>query len=375
MPTVNDHIIEVLNATGVKFEIIGTFISELLEQVVLIPSGNKESALHSFFDKFFAGANLLDSFDHKLVIINDEVFNTEVLVALHTWFSKKCCNIKNIVYIPLSSVGVADWYQQYLKLFGYGNRGFKVVEAPMLFKNGPGYFQDTKHITAPTKQYNYYYTSYGGTYNSLPRDLLIASLLTVDCPSGVDYLANFTTDSSLLENYFESTTSFCDRDRVDKLLLATKRQFNDFGPRGDEHIDFNGFQYSLDNQAFAQVVRETTDDDQWGSFTEKTVRAFLHRQAVVPISGYASKDTLENLGFKFVDIINYNQYQYESNYGDRCRALCNVLQDLADNYSLTQLNDYYIANRDIFDYNFNYIQSGDFLKHIKKQVAMEFTND
>lgn len=370
----NKKITDLLDRTGVDYKVIASFVVEMINLVKRLPSGNKENAFHEFFDEFFSSVDMSESFDRKLVIINDEVFTTEMLVSLHNWVSKKCCNIQNIVYIPLSSVGVNAWYQQYLEIFGYGSRGFTIIEAPVLFSNGEDYFQNTNHIDISTKDYKYYYSCYGGTYNTLSRDFLIASLMTVPCPAAIDYLANFTPDRTAIENYFESATSFCDRAFVDQLLKNVDINFDHYGDRGSEKIDFSGFQYATDKHAFAQVVRETNDTDYWGSFTEKTVRAFLHRQAVIPISGYAAKDALVNIGFKFPDIIDYDEFQYESNYGDRCRSLCKALKKLSDNYSLKDLEEYYIANLDLFNYNFEYIQSGEFVKYIKQQLSVKFGN-
>jgi len=352
-------------------QIIGIINTELLTVISTVdPAEHKEKYIHLFLDEFLNKVDLTKSFNSKLILIYDEVLPTEILLAIHFWFHKKCCNLKNIILITTHTMGVEKWYQQYLRLFGYN--GIRVIEAPLISTTY------TKHkltfspiISKFNKDLKFYFSYYGGSYGSLERDFLATIFLDINL-GYVDYMAGFTSNINQFNNYSEQQSNFLDRNFVDQIIqvrkntnfkITTQEFAEPFGKK-------DGFQFNLDCQSACHIIRETMNDTPYSIVTEKTIRSFLHKQIPIPL-GLEAIDNLEAVGFKFDhNIIDYS-YQFESNFYKRMKLVCKQIENLSNNYTLKDLENYFSAHEDLLCYNYNYIASGKLISNIKEKIIRE----
>jgi hypothetical protein len=121
-------------------------------------------------------------------------------------------------------------------------------------------------------------------------------------------------------------------------------------PQHNESIDYAGYHWQIDRHCFAALVRETNMNQPFACQTEKTMRGFLHHQAVVPIT-YNGVADLESFGFWFPhDIIDYD-YQHESDYLRRLDGAMAAVRDLADRLDMDDLQEYFVDNFSSFRHN------------------------
>jgi len=180
--------------------------------------------------------------------------------------------------------------------------------------------------------------------------------------SVIDYLGKFCTKQELLD-YVEWKSYYSNQNEIDAIdnlydqhiinqeyskpslpnLTIVKSKVN-------EAINWDGFQWAVDQKCFAAVVRETINDDVFPTVSEKTTRSFLHFCTVLP-TGYNAVKDLETLGFWFPhDLIDYS-YQSHASYIDRINGLCKNLEKLQTLLATGELQAYYDDNIEKYHHN------------------------
>jgi len=334
---------------------------------------NKEPFVHAWLDANIT-TDLTRSFDENLIFVYDETLPAELLMYIHTWFHRQCCDITNITFLTTHTRGLREWYQNYLGVAG--QRGFRIVEATWLSV----LFWDTSRldtITNPppqwhSKTFQNYFSFYGGTRSSLEQDLLAAMACTRRHLGRIEYMGQFKSNSDKFYGYAEQSTYF-KRDAAVKKLVDIKNNTElPIAPASQrfDAFDYDSVQWNIDKYSVCQLIRETCTDSQFSILTEKTLRAFLHFQIPLPLSGVGTVRHLEKLGFKFFELIDYS-YQDEPVYFDRIeQALCEI-DSLASRYTLSELESIMTAYKDTLWHNCNHILSGDVFRLIKEQTLQE----
>jgi hypothetical protein len=342
-----------------KCKLIFCFNAELIEVVANAPlSENKDQLVYKKLNQIFSNIDLKESFEKKLIIVYAEVIIPENLIQLHQWIARQCCNIENIVLVTTLHSGVEKWYNQYLEL--YGDQGMQIVDAPWIYIDQYYTIQNSipsldKNLI--NKNLKYYFSYWGGTYPSLERD--VVSVILSNLLNGyLSYIGCVSSDSEF-NNYLEQLTWFGNRELIDQLL--TKKQTTKFLGITNKNLinDYcKGFQFDHDKQSALCPVRETLNDIQYSTITEKTMKAFIHMQIPLPISGVGTVDELTKLGFQFCDIVNYNSFQHEKLFLKRVCLIKDEIIRIQQTYTLKQLEEYILDHKEVFYNNYNLIQQG-----------------
>ena len=360
-----------------KYEISGYLTVELLNVVTNAPAAeHKEVYIHRFLDEYFKDTDLTKSFYKKLLIVYEEALTVEILQCLHRWFIRRCCNIENINLVVIYQIGVEHWYQKYLDLSG--EPGFRIIEVPWAETQAT-----TNHqLCVPkldknliNKKIKYYFCCYGGTYPSLERDVIIAALSKLDC-SHNDYCGFGSTDFEF-DSYLEQLTYFRNRNLVDELIDKKNTiVFNQISDRYSTFKNyFSGHQWEVNKVTAIQVIRETINDSPFTTVTEKTIKAILNLQFLMPFSGVSAIDNLENLGFRFPrEIIDYS-YQYEKGFLNRLLCLIDQIESIQKKYTLKQMEEQLLDNSDMLYYNYELIQSGALMNQSTNKIITNLLND
>ena len=349
--------------------IMGDIVSELIP----CPK-NKEKFVHKFLDDRFKEFDLTLSFRQKVILIYREMISVETLLFIHSWFISRCCDINNIFLVIPHEIGIKDWYQNYLKLFGYN--GFNIIECPYLDDDPTVHRWDNidPNFKFPKKRLKYYFNFYGGTYSHPEREFLVTLLSTI--PNGyIDFIPKFDPSLKELDGYLEQITSFSDRKLCDQLLEHRKTLTFDI-QRPDNHQGYghHGFIWKIDNQSACHVIRETSNDLPYMMASEKTIKPFLHFQFPLPISGVNSIQYLEELGFQMPHTVIDYQYQTETIFYNRVQKLCAELIRLEKTYTLDEMEDKLNDNREILQYNYSYIASGNLFRKVKNNLIRELND-
>ena len=337
-----------------RHEYLGMITQHLLKAVSQAPRhAHKDTYVHHALDEFIGADRLAMSFQRPIVLLYNEVVHVDVFLAMHRYFQQRACDIRNVWIVTTATLGLTDWYNNWLDVMGERDHGMRILEAPWVSR----IFQDRfeKIRSAPTRQkFQWYYSMYGGSYRSDERDLLTAWFLDTDL-GFVDYLAGFTGDREHLANYFETVTHFCDQAQVEKLLSRLDHKFSPASTKKhNEGFEHDGFQFQHDIRSFGQVIRETFNAQPWATITEKTLRPFLHLQIPLPLSGPSAQTHLVQQGFEFLPEIDYG-YQNQGDLVDRCRGLEGMIRNLAQKYTLADLADMADQHRAIFQHNHDLI--------------------
>jgi hypothetical protein len=353
-----------------KYKKICSIKGELLDLVSSVPElEHKEKYIHKFLDDYIDSNSLLESFNRKIVFVYDETITTEIFISIHNWFLKKCCNIKNILFVSTHTLGLGEWYQKYLRLFG--QTGFVVVEVPLYTFYMPGVINSYENLNKPhiNKELKYYFDFYGGTYGSLNRDFLVSLFLTHQSIGHVDYLGGFTNNTGKFDGYLEQLTNFCDRNACDQLV--ENKKLLQFASRKNidkmqlvKNVAYNSNVHSV---SACQIIRETMDNQNFSILTEKTLKGFLNLQFIIPL-GFQSIRHLENLGLLFDhDLIDYS-YQEEPNFYKRAQLVSEQVGKLKQRYSLKDLEQLILDRKEILMHNYDYIVSGKLFEKIYHNV-------
>jgi hypothetical protein len=133
----------------------------------------------------------------------------------------------------------------------------------------------------------------------------------------------------------------------------------------------HGFIWDIDNQSPCHIIRETENTLPYTIVSEKSAKPFLHFQFPLPISGINAVQKFEELGFQMPhSIINY-EYQKDPIFYSRVQKLCRELIRIQNTYTLSDLEDQLNDHREILQYNYNYIASGNVFDKVKNNLIRE----
>ena len=213
-------LIELIDRSKLKYKLVAEFTHQFHDIQTRAANQNisKEPDIHSYLDYVLGNFDFSTSFYTKLVIISDETLDIEIITSLHTWLIKKCCDIRNIIFICMG-IGIKKWYSNYLNLYGYGSYGMQVIEMPPLLSDQWRWTDQTQFVES--KKHEKYFSVYGGSYPKIERDFLIANLLELKDYGLIDYLGGFTQPISILKDKFEGLTYFSNVALVEKLVKNT----------------------------------------------------------------------------------------------------------------------------------------------------------
>lgn len=348
------------------YELAGKIDNELKLALKDGPSfDGKKTRVFKALDRIFADYDWSKSFSKPVVIDHHEVITPELIVFIHEWLRTKCCNIENITLLITTSFGAQDWWDNWCLLFN--QKSFAIVEKWWMTTQ-PDHWFDWWYASeyppaeqiASEKKFSYYFNLYGGRYSSMDKMYIILKFLQLRDHGVIEYLGTADAKDHII-NYIETICYFQNQKEVDFLSGIYDLHFENSKLK-PQQLDFElpvpvecepmfgKHQYPLDNRCFASVIRETFNDLPYPIITEKTYRAFLHHQACVPV-GYRAVEQLEAKGFWFPhDVIDYN-YQYEKDFAKRVDAATESIKQLIQQFTLSQLEDYYHSNVDKFHSN------------------------
>jgi len=327
----------------------------------LYPVDHSVKHIYQEIQQSLGGHDWSQSYSKPQVIYSSQEITPWVVECLHSWLRTQSCNIKNIVLVVTSHIGFADWWQQLKKL--QGEKTFQVIEWLDINSYEFRYYYrclenlpTAEKVLQDRRDLKYFFSWYGG---HLELDKFYRSLRMMELADHgvVEVLADFNiTRQQVIDHveYIGYFTNIQELDMIgnlyDKYIDADKKTFvcknipSTVGAKShNEEINFAGYQYSIDRQCFATVVRETTDLWQYSTVTEKTLRGFIHHMAVIP-AGYKTVNNLEQFGFWFPhDIIDYG-YQWESDYLSRFTGMIESIKRTVSKFSMDDLNNYYQEN-------------------------------
>jgi hypothetical protein len=351
-----------------KCDLVGVIGGELLQVLTDAPKLNpKDLLIEHKLDEMFSGWDWSKSFDRAQILVYDEVLPSELLPMLHQWLRRKCADIENIQLILTHHAGAESWWQEWCEL--NHTQSFKIRELSFLSRpaatpdllsllSGKHGVRKDKSFFIKNKKINKIFSYYGGSYVSREREYLFLKFYKFRHQAIIDFLASIVASKDEILSYVENITYFKNQVEIDNVsaaydsfMCSKPDAYHDDLSRAkkNEDINFNAFQWQIDSQCFASVVRETINSDRYSCVTEKTIRAFLHHCVVIPL-GYRSVEELEKKGFWFPhDIIDFS-YQFESIFAYRINQLTNIL-DVLVKHPASELQEYYAQNIDRFEHN------------------------
>ena len=350
-------------------EYVGSINEELLTAVADAPVMEpKDLYVERVLENLFGHHDWAKSFSATQVLIYDEVLPSEILILIHKWLRRKCADIENIILVTTHHLGIRPWWQKWCQINHL--RSFQVKE--VLFTDSPGYKKGWfasvpsphsrdfyKHNKKISRLFSFYGNARSGV--DVPKERVYATLKMLEFAdyAEIDFIGRFPDKQHMID-YVENITYFKNQADIDYIsstydkyifsgllenrltFLGTKTQ--------NESMTFDGLQWEVDRHCWATVVRETIIDDVYPAVTEKTIRAFLHHMAVIPMA-FGAVSELEKLGFWFPhDVIDYS-YQHEPLFAVRTQKLIDSLKSVLQNYSYAQLEEYYNHQIDRFHHN------------------------
>lgn len=300
---------------------------------------------------------------------NQQEYGVTVLESLHYFLRQRGGNIENVTLISTDHLGINDWWKNYMD--AAGEKTYRIHEwLDLRCWDYDQYYtrldcvrKSAQQLTADRPKFNYVFSWYGGSYirsKQIEKPFFTIVMKDIDHLGVVDVIAKDVDPVALInhaeflsyysQDYVDLFKSLCSRfiDQNNNIIVGSAAKL--LKQNINETLDYQGTQYMIDRQCFATVVRETTDTAPFASLTEKTIRAFFHGMAVVPM-GYRAVHYLEQLGFWFPhDIFDYS-YQHEKDPLVRYRTMIDEIKKLSDTYTLAQLRDYYCHNASQFAAN------------------------
>ena len=352
-----------------SWEYVGSIKHELLTAVADAPMMEpKDLYVERELENLFGHHDWSRSFSSTQVLIYDEVLPSEILIIIHKWLRRKCADIENITLVITHHLGVESWWKQWCDV--NHQRSFQVKE--YLFTNSPGYkkgwfgrlpslhaqefYKDNKEIS---RLFSFY--GNGRASGNVPNERIYATLKMIKFSdvAEIDFIGQFP-DRQQIVDYVEHITYFKNQHDVDYIgstydgYVSSNELKNlltfDGKKTQNESMTFDGLQWEIDRHCWISVVRETIIDDVYPAVTEKTIRAFLHHMAVMPMAVNAVSE-LEKLGFWFPhDMIDYS-YQTEPLFARRIQAIVDSLENVSNTYTYSQLQEYYTQHIDGFHHN------------------------
>jgi hypothetical protein len=344
------------------YDIAGSISFQILDAITQSPAHlPKDPYIESALDQIFGNYDWSKSFTRLQVIVYDEVIPSEILPVLHKWLRRKTANISNIMLLITHHRGITRWWRQYCNTWHV--ESFRIQEIFFTNTNTEGnrWFKDMPDIPSMDffkthKNIKHLFSYYGGSYSNLEREYLLLKMLELSDNSIIDFIGVVDNKQQII-NYAEHITYYKNQIEIDALSDRYNRYIDSDGKLKNinsistnskpTHIpklfSFSGFQWEVDSTCFCCVVRETINSDVYSCLTEKTLRAFLNHQTVIPL-GYAAVKDLEEAGFWFPhDIIDYS-YQFETKFSNRVNGMLNSIQTLLTLYSMQDLQEYFNLN-------------------------------
>jgi hypothetical protein len=350
------------------FELAGVINDECLKALDSAPAlVAKNLYVEQALDQLLGHYDWSVSFSTPVVLIYDELVTSEILIILHNWLRRKCADIENIQLIVTSHTGIAKWWKSWCQT--NHEKSFQINE--LFFTISPSAKKYFKNFTKlpeldfyrQNKKISKLFSFYGGTYSGLEKEYLILKILEFKNSASIDFFAKFSSKQEILD-YAEHINYYKNQKEIDYISYAYDTYVQDcylnynqsLVRTKNEPIDFKSLQWTIDKICWASIVRETVNGDKFASLTEKTLRAYLHHNVVIP-TGFNAVTDLEDLGFWFPhDIVDYS-YQSEPLYANRINQMIQMLTHLNNTYSFDQLHNYYIDNLQKFQHNAILIQN------------------
>lgn len=349
-----------------KFDLVGIIHQEIMDAITESPTiGERNDYVGATLEKMFGSYDWQKSFETPQVLIFDAQIFPALLEYTHNWLRTKCLDIENVHLVTTHHRGIHKYWKRWKEF--HQCKSFQIKEylitdttnEKCLWHQKAGsnppldFFTENKEITCS-------FSYYGGGWQNDERDYLALRMLEFADTAEIDYLASFSSKENILA-YTENITYFKDQIQVDYISeaydkyvgpdgkLSVDKRFSSSSKQYEE-INYSGTQWEIDRHCFASIVRETNNSTHYSCLTEKTLRAFMHHQVVIPL-GFEAISELENLGFWFPhDIIDYS-YQSKPIFVDRVNGAVSVMRDLLATHTFPQLQQYYLDNQDKFQYN------------------------
>lgn len=315
-------------------------------------------------DDMFKHVDWQLGFEKKFFILYDDAILPENLIFLHYWLRNKCTNIENIFFLCTPQI-IKRWWTDWCHVMG--EKSFKVIDIGPLTA-AHRYIKCTLPLENKSKSIKKHFSYYGGTISSPQKNYILLEITEYYDYGYIDNLATILPKQQIIDqiekiSYFQSQQTIDNISRrYDEFVHDGKFNSNtpltieDSGRRIDEPVDQNGWQYQIDRQCFACVIRETFDYLPYPAFTEKTLRAFYHGCMPIPL-GYRAVEELELYGFKFLhDFFDYG-YQYEKDFFSRIKKMKHSLQKWIIDFPTDTLATLWSDNQEIFEHNSKHIST------------------
>ena len=351
-----------------RYDRVGIITQEIMDAVNKAPTiGERDKYVSEALENMFGSYDWQKSFKMPQLLIFDGQIFPALLEYIHNWLRTKCLDIENVYLVTTHHRGIHKYWKRWCQTFQC--KSFEVRECLITdTTNENCQWHQEGDITIPpidffkeNKEITNSFSYYGGGWANDERDYLALKMLEFADTAEIDYLANFSSKENILA-YTENINYFKNQADVDyisdtydnyvsadgKLLL--ERKF--FGEASQyEKLDYSGAQWEADRHCFASIVRETNNSTlHYSCLTEKTLRVFMHHSVVIPL-GFDAVAEIENIGFWMPhDIIDYS-YQSEPLFIDRVEGALNVMRNLMEKYTFSQLQEYHLKNIEKFQYN------------------------
>lgn len=312
--------------------------------------------------------DLSGSFNHPVYIVYEEYVDEMILNYIHIWITNSACNRDNIV-IFAETGGLNDYYvNEYCRF--HRTRPLHFVETPQFWGNRKSNqstlkkFADRKN----TKQIEYVYSYYGGTYSDDCNKTLAYIMLYNDKIGHCERFFNFC-DKTTLNNNLEFLTEFKNIEFVNSVLNSYDELYDSWNSQKDL-FEIGGvsqknelYQISMDNKCFGSVIRETGMIPNIGftSISEKIGRCFMNKTICFPLNGQNMK-WYTDLEYWLPDVVNYD-YLKET---DILKRFSSLNKELLRLHSI-DLQDYYNENFDNILHNQNNLMYNNW-SHITKRI-------
>lgn len=326
------------------------------------------------YDEILLGHSFAASFQRPQIILALEVWSIDSLIDLQTYLRQKTCNIENFYITSAWQPRLATWWNNYCSSRVYNQRTFNIVEvfdipfhdeylqslefpgSVLNFWKRDSWYTDCYNIDInSTKELNYYFsymcgTGPGGYDIGYAKHYLALQMLQFE-PDAVVSLAWSLIDKHTLKSFVDYSLYWQDQDLVD--LIDTQYQKVEKRPTDQIPIDnFVPDSGKFYKNSFATVVRESFLTQPFGAITEKSLRALLAGQFIIPTTHLGVAD-LEDRHFQFDHNLFDYSYQFESNFIKRINLLCQSLREFIKSYSLQDLDLYRQTHLDMFIHNQN----------------------
>lgn len=345
------------------------FVSIGLEQISsrIYPEAHDHTKIYQQIDRNLSHHHWSRSFERPQVLYTWQEISVPLLEALHAWLRQRACDITNIWLVQCHHTGLASWWQARCAI--NHQRSFNVVDWLNLRDHAHQFFYQhihslppIDHVLAQRLEFQRYFSWYGGGSRDTSKYYSLLRVLELSDIGHVEMLGRFQLDRQQIINEAEYLSYFHGNEsdhmaklydryvRPDGSVIFANQITTTTQPRHNESIDYAGYHWQIDRHCFAALVRETSMNQPFACQTEKTMRAFLYHQAVMPITYHGVED-LEAFGFWFPhDIIDYG-YQHEPDYLQRLDGALRSMRNLADCCSLGELHTYFLDNLHHFRHN------------------------